>query len=214
VCVDVFEYEETTDSFIVKQRGGSEDFPDILNVLYFRGHFCFIKDIDRVSQTFVCSRCEKIWKTNKHLQRHLQTCTGNPAKFHYPGGVYQVQPSIFDLLKMNGFDVSSAPFTIFPYRATWDMEVYFDQSDLPQTSTTTTQYTARHVPMSASVCSNVPGYTKPICFISDGNPQVLIDRMIDYLERISDTTFQLLYPQFREIYKQLEARESREKEES
>nr|KAG5708770.1 hypothetical protein BaRGS_031924 [Batillaria attramentaria] len=43
VCVDVFEYEETTDSFIVKQRGGSEDFPDILNVLYFRGHFCYIK---------------------------------------------------------------------------------------------------------------------------------------------------------------------------
>nr|KAG5694733.1 hypothetical protein BaRGS_031549 [Batillaria attramentaria] len=37
--------------------------------------------------------------------------------------------------------------------------------------------------------------------------------MIDYLELISDTTFQLLYPQFRELYKQLEARETREKEE-
>ena len=49
-----------------------------------------------------------------------------------------------------------------------------------------------NVPLSDSVCSNVPGFESHVCFISERDPQNLVDRMEDYLETISTKAFQTL----------------------
>ena len=38
---------------------------------------------------------------------------------------------------------------------------------------------------SVSICSNVPEFTEPVCFIGNGNPQGLLAEMVEHLESIS-----------------------------
>lgn len=42
-----------------------------------------------------------------------------------------------------------------------------------------------HVPLSVSVCSNVPGYETPKCFVTNGDPKGLITEFIQNLVSIS-----------------------------
>ena len=69
----------------------------------------------------------------------------------------------------------------YPYRITYDYECYFDTKDLPSSSDKLT-WRAKHVPLSVSVCSNVPGYEKPQCLITEGKPEDLVSRMIEYMK--------------------------------
>ena len=58
----------------------------------------------------------------------------------------------------------------FPYRAAFDFECYFDKEkveELKKTDKLTWQ--SPHVPLSISVCSKVPGYEDPKCFVSNGD---------------------------------------------
>ncbi len=78
-----------------------------------------------------------------------------------------------------------------------------------------TSIKAVHRPMSFSVASNVPGFEGPSFFVSDGNPQTLLDTFVDHLEAISDTSFQLLSEgPFRDVYQQLRNRDESETKET
>ena len=54
-------------------------------------------------------------------------------------------------------------------------------------------FTSRHVPMSVSLTSNVPGYEGPYNFISDGCPQRLVDDMMSCLWNMSDAAYCLTW---------------------
>ena len=43
------------------------------------------------------------------------------------------------------------------------------------------EYLREHIPVSVSVCSNVPGYTEPKCFINL-DPDQLVQDMLDYMD--------------------------------
>ena len=70
----------------------------------------------------------------------------------------------------------------FPYRATFDFESYFDKEKAQElkNSKKLTRKSA-HVPLSVSVCSNVPGYQAPKCFASNGDPNAFITEFIQCL---------------------------------
>ena len=99
------------------------------------------------------------------------------------------------------------PAFVFPYRATFDFEVFFETDNLPQTkqSHSSTAYTAKHVPLSVSVCSNVPHFTEPKCrVVNKGDPQILVNSMVTYLENILDASYsQILYEDFSHVFEQL-----------
>jgi hypothetical protein len=48
---------------------------------------------------------------------------------------------------------------------------------------------AEHVPLSVSVCSNVPGYDEPKCFVSSGNTREMIKQFIDHLVQIRQESY-------------------------
>ena len=103
---------------------------------------------------------------------------------------------------------------IFPYFVTWDFEAMLTPLDQVAPSaidkiphnTASTRYTSQHVPVSVAVHSNVPSFDKPVCFVSEGNAQDLIDRFASYLREIADQSFELLRnsEEFRSLYEQLE----------
>ena len=126
----------------------------------YQRHFSYIKDLKKYAKSYCCSRCGKYWKDGFKLNRHERTCE---AKFHhtFPGGAYKTPPTIFELLEDEGFTIPPH-LKYFPYRATFDFECMFNrQTGLNNTEKLT--WNAKHIPLSVSVCSNVPDYDHPKC---------------------------------------------------
>ena len=57
-----------------------------------------------------------------------------------------------------------------------------------------------------AVCSNVPGYDQPKCFVSSGNTGDMFKRFVDYLVEISQESYRLLLDQFSEVFDQINER--------
>ena len=155
-----------------------------MNLNLFENHFSLITDLDRYCASFGCRMCGKQWKSFWLLKRHEKTCT-NATKRMYIGGSYQPEPTVFELLADEGITVDEEK-QFYPYRITYDFESYFCKEDLPKSSDKLT-WEAKHIPLSVSVCSNVPGYQEPQCFVTEGDPQELVSKMVDYMHQIQTT---------------------------
>ena len=59
------------------------------------------------------------------------------------------------------------------------------------------------MPLSCSVASNIPNYKDPKCFISTGDTQELVSRVIDYLNEISAAGYTILERRFEHVFKGL-----------
>ena len=140
-----------------------------------------------------------MWK----CQRHEKTCDGK-VQLKYPGGAYHIPKIIFEELEDEGIVVPDE-WRYFPYRATFDFECYFDKEkaqELKNTEKLTWQ--SAHVPLSVSVCSNVPGYQAPKCFVLEGDSDLLLEAFVQYLTKISTKSSSLLRQRYAEVFEALE----------
>ena len=178
----------------------------------YETHFSYIKDINMYCHSWRCRNCEQaLWKTPYDLHRHERTCTEG-IKRVYKGGVYRPPASIFERLDDEGIIVSPV-LRYFPYRATFDFECYFSDERLP-TNTDHIEWIARHVPLSVSVASNVPGYEPAQCYITDGDSDKLVADMMVHLTAISDTAYDSLLPSYVDVLADLDARKHAWEEET
>ena len=167
-------------------------------------HSSLIHDIKAYSHLYKCSKCEhSLWKYPAWLERHELTYEAG-VRHVYKGGVYHTTPSVFQLLDDEGITVADT-LRFYPYRATFDFECFFDGKDLPANSDRV-QWIARHVPLSVSVASNVPGHEPPRCYITDGDSDKLVGTMMRGLSAISDTAFDMLIPSYDNVLNELEVR--------
>ena len=199
------EQEETEDKPDIAAtwiRRSHRHYESTLYLNLYEKHFSYIKDLARYSKSFCCSRCGKFWKGANKLRRHEATCDGK-VQLKYPGGAYHVPKTIFEELEDEGILVPEEA-RYFPYRATFDFECYFDKEkgqDLKNSEKLNWQ--SAHVPLSVSVCSNVPEYQEPKCFVSNGDPKEFIEEFIQYLVSISTKSSSLLQDQFAEVFEVL-----------
>ena len=91
-------------------------------------------------------------------------------KHKYVGGVYHTPLTIFERLDEVGIHVPEED-RYFPFRATFDFEAYFSERNLPE-GTDLLQWNAKHVSLSVSIASNVPGFLKPLCIINEKGVEV------------------------------------------
>ena len=137
-------------------RRSTGHYTETMYVNLHETHYSYIRDINMYCHSWRCRNCEQaLWKTPYDLHRHERTCTEG-IKRVYKGGVYRPPASIFERLDDEGIIVSPV-LRYFPYRATFDFECYFSDKRLP-TNTDHVEWIARHVPLSVSVASNIPGY--------------------------------------------------------
>ena len=170
----------------------------------YETHFSYIKDIRMYSHSYKCSKCEQaLWKTPQDLLRHERTCTEG-IKRVYKGGVYRPPSSIFERLDDEGIIVEDV-LRYYPYRATFDFECYFDRDNVPADSDRV-QWIARHVPLSVSLASNVPGHEDAQCYITNGDSDKLVADMMAGLVAVSDAAFESLKPSYEYVLDELEAR--------
>ena len=156
------------------------------------------------SHSYKCTKCEQaLWKTPHDLLRHERTCEGGIRRV-YKGGVYRPPTSIFERLDDEGIIVEDV-LRYYPYRATFDFECYFDRDNVPANSDRV-QWIARHVPLSVSLASNVPGYETPRCYVTEGDSDKLVADMMAGLVATSDAAYDLLKPSYGSVLNELEAR--------
>ena len=144
-----------------------------------------------------------MWKYPAWLERHELTCEAG-VRHVYKGGVYHTTPSVFQRLDDEGITVADT-LRFYPNRATFDFECFFDGEDLPANSDRV-QWIARHVPLSVSVASNVPGHEPPRCYVTDGDSDKLVGTMMRGLSAISDTAFDMFMPSYDNVLNELEVR--------
>ena len=170
----------------------------------YEAHFSYIKDIRMYSHSYKCSKCEQaLWKSSWELHRHERTCEAGVNQI-YKGGVYRPPASIFERLDDEAI-IASPVLRYFPYRATFDFECYFSDERLPVNSDKL-QWSARHVPLSVSVASNVPGYEPAQCYVTDGDSDKLVADMMDHLTAISDAAYESLLPLYADVLEELKTR--------
>ena len=178
-------------------------YPETMNVNLYQDHFSYIIDLDQYSKSFACSKCGKLWKQAWLMQRHERTCDA-VVKHKYVGGAYHLPETIFEKLEDEGINIAKKD-RIYPYYATYDFECYFDNSDLPSNSEKVT-WESKHVPLSVSLCSNVPGYTEPVCFVTDGDPQKLINQMMQHLDTVAEVAYLYLLAKFEPVFERLDGK--------
>ena len=172
----------------------------------YETHYSYIQDIGMYCHSYRCRKCgDSLWKWQRDLHRHESVCVGGIRRI-YSGGVYRPPSSVFERLDDEGIVVGDS-LRYYPYRATFDFESFFDKSNLPPDSNTL-QWVARHIPLSVSVASNVPGYEPALCFVTDGDADKLVEAMMAHLITLSDAAYESLLPSYKDVLACLKERAS------
>ena len=121
----------------------------------------------------------------------------------YRSGVYRVSETVFDSLEIHGITIPRV-LQFHDYQICLDIECSMSR-DIPIENSEHVSYEFKHEIVSISVCSNVPGFTEPRCFVSDGCPKKLVKEMLAYMLEISEEASQLQRGKFADYLPQIEA---------
>ena len=136
--------------------------------------------MEKYSHSFLCSKCDRLWKTRWEIHRHERTCTRDVICKYF---LNHTQQTIFEQLEDENIDVP-AEDRHYPCRATYDIEVMLQPPDKRRYEKL--EWTSQHVLLSVSVCSNVPGYTVSVYYISEGDTRKTVESCLSYLTEFSE----------------------------
>ena len=105
-----------------------------------------------------------------------------------------------------GIDIPESD-RFYPYFLIFDFECILSKENLPP-NTSLLQYQSVHIPLSCSLCSNIPGFRSPTCYISDGNSLNLVQKVIEYLEQMASVAFNLSKTKYQYVFDFLSASEN------
>ncbi|XP_078660172.1 uncharacterized protein LOC144904897 [Branchiostoma floridae x Branchiostoma belcheri] len=116
---------------------------------------------------------------------------------------YHLKHTIFEKLQDEGIVVAEED-RFYPYWACFDIECLLKPLNDPNT-TPKLQWETVHELLSVSVASNVPGYTEPVCFVSEGEPAEVAEKLLDHLKQISQESYGLLSAKFSWVFNKMDA---------
>ena len=167
----------------------------------YQNHLSLITDFEKYCAVYHCMSCRKLHYGQAHFLRHCKTCQVISRQTYF-GGIFKAKETIFEKLAMIGINVPPND-RHFPYYVCFDFESLFDKQNLPQNAQQLS-YEARHVPLSFGVASNVPGFTEGVCYISSGDENELVMKLVEYLEGRADVSYGILKQKFDYVFAALE----------
>jgi hypothetical protein len=76
-------------------RRSPYSYQETMNLNLYEQSFSYVSDMEKYSQSFLCSKCDRLWKHVGTLHRHERTCMGSVI-YKYPGGVYHTAQTVFE----------------------------------------------------------------------------------------------------------------------
>ena len=198
--ISVYTLAETKDGKTETQlvRRSMCHYPETMTVNLHGTHFSYIRDPQHYCHSYRCRKCgDSLWKIPYLLLRRAFLLGRCPTRIPW----WSLSPYTIDISTFAS-EVEDG-LRYFPYRATFDFECFFDSTELPP-NCDKVQWVARHVPLSVSVASNVPGHKDARCYVTNGDSETLVATMMKDLEQTSDTAFELLKPRYKHIFDELE----------
>ena len=165
-------------------------------------HFSYIRDLEAYSRSFSCRSCGKVFHSPKHVNQHEKNCS-DATEFKYTGGVFGPQNTVFEQLDEEGIHIPEN-MRFCKYFAVFDYEVTQESTDLPE-DTTKVNWKGKHIPLSYSIHTNLPGYDEPIFEArSEDGCQALVDHMVDHLLEMARIQRNILYTQLETYFNQID----------
>ena len=197
----VYKLNDTSAQLVRRSLG---KYANTMYVNLHEKHFPLIHDTKAYSHSYRCTKCERsLWKHPAWLERYELTCEAG-VRHVYNGGVYHTTPSVFQRLDDEGITVVDT-LRFYPYRATFDFECFFYGENVPADSDRV-QWIARHVRLSVSLASHVPGHETSHCYVTEGDSDKLVGSMMSDLCAISNAAFDMLIPSYDNVLYELEVR--------
>ena len=163
-------------------------FDNEMNLNINGNHVNLILDVTKFVRSYVCDYCQALFKTAFYLHRHQSGCN-KKTTYVFSGGAYKYHSTLFDRLENVGIRVPNKD-RLFPYFICYDFEAILAKLDVDNSKKL--NFTHRHVPVSCSVASNVPGYTSAVCLI-DASPVQLVNKLFDRLDEIRAHALPLIH---------------------
>ena len=202
----VYELEEGVAKLIQRSR---ELYSETMRLNIWKNHLSLIVDFERYCRVYQCIHCGKLWDQNNNYYRHTKTCK-TTVRDLFPGGIHKNPATVFEKLEEIGICVP-ANERFFPYFACYDFEAYFSQEHLPGNGPKLS-FEARHVPLSVGIATNVPNFENGVCFVTNGNENDLVEKMLKHLEDASNAAYEIMKSKFDYVFQALELSENVRKE--
>ena len=185
---------------------------NIMNLNLHEQHFSYISDMSKYSDKYCCRKCYKYFDHSGNYHRHEKTCATGVKRI-FKRGVFELKNNIFEQLEEHNIMIPKHLRT-YPFRAVFDIECMMKEpTDVSDTDKT--RYTFSHQVACVSVCSNVPGYKKPKCFVIDKHGSgVLVKNMLEYLVEISEVARVHVLEKFQDYRPEIENTPVKDKFES
>ena len=185
-----------------------ELYKETMRLNVYENHLSVIVDFEHYCGVYQCVHCDKLWYRNCDYYRHTKICTTTVREV-FPGGIHKNPATIFEKLEEIGIVVPHCD-RYFPFFACYDFEAYFSKKQISNSSMLTLD--ACHIPLSVAVASNIPGYESGVCFVTEGSEEELVQKLVDYLETLSEVSYKFLLEKFNYVFEQLERSENVRKE--
>ena len=201
----LLEYGEEATCEVV--RRSHVDYPDTMSLNLYEAendvfHFSYISDFDKYAKSFSCYSCRRLFDHAGHCNKHQANCHDGTT-YQYTGGVYLEKNDIFEQLEQEGVHIEEE-LRYHKQFAVFDYEVLQVKENLPANTARCT-WERNHVPLSYSVCSNIPGHEEPY-FVESDDPTYLVETMVVRLLEIQATQREMMVEKYSEILDYIEVR--------
>src|SRR5271157_3093401 len=183
--------------YVRKSQENETRKPIYLNL--YLDHFSYITDIEKLTNLYLCNRCAKTFRDNYNLRDHLDTCTleQKDSFVKYPQIYEKKRNDIVELC--DWFDLPDVSFS-YDYLITFDFESILQNIEEPSLEDKLNKldkldklvYVTKHIPISVSVATNVPGFSATGHFIISKEPTEIVQLMFEYFDQIVATATPLM----------------------
>ena len=183
------------DSKVAKLVQRSREFyKETIRLNVYENHLSVIVNFEHYCGVYQC--CDKLWDHSGNYYRHTKNCTTTVREV-FPGGIHKNSDTIFEKLEEIGIVVPHRD-RHFPFFACYNFEAHFSKKQISNSSMWTLD--ACHIPLSVTGASDVPGYESGVCFVTEGSDEELVQKLVDYLESLSEVSYKLLLEKFYYVF--------------
>ena len=174
INVNIYSINADYVAFPVYKSMGS--YPDTMYLNLFENHLSYVSNVAAYCKKWQCTKCDRLFDRSDKLKKHFKKCEST-TKYVYPGGFYSPPKTVFEELEEINIYVDQSQRT-YPWFIVFDFEAMLTKT--PGHCTKKQQFINQHIPISVSLCSNIPDHINPVCLV---NPDMdeLLTGMIDLM---------------------------------
>ncbi len=197
-AINIVSYDEDGSIQYVRRSEFNPDRTSIYLNLYL-DHFSYIPNLEKLAKMYICNRCSSKFDNNFNLARHMNTCNleQEDTFVKYPE-IYEKKRNVIVEL-CDWFDVQDCDYK-YDYLITFDLEAMLqkivEKKDKKKDSKL--KYTTKHVPVSASIATNVPGFESEYFILSE-NPNDIAGLMFEYFDKVVEKATELMMLKMRSL---------------